>query len=234
MRSLPTLFAARRTLVLLAMALTVLLAVSCGDGKRTGRQVRGVSRSTSNAVSGTRHEEPDTGTSAAPAQQRRAAVFTLNATTDYDLDGTLSARGLDPDDDYIERTGLAAGSADRAAITALVNHYFDALAHEDYSRACSLMFLGLENLVAETYSQTSPSQTAGAGMTCAAVLSRLFDGHHGELAEESRRLDVVAVRVNGFSALAVLRFAPKAVRRIALYREQRAWKIGAVQAAKLR
>lgn len=231
-----------KLLLSLPLALASLSVIACGAGKpgasatRTGSTAssENVASSSYAPASGAKSSTPGSSAAVADsAQKKRAPVFNVRLLSDADADGGEVSRGLDADDGYIIRYGPAAKPADRAAITTLLVNYFGALAHEEDSRACSLMFLGLENLVAETYSQTSPGQLAGAGMTCAAVLSKVFAGHHRELSEESSLLHVAAVRVRGFGALVVLRFGPKAVRRLSVYSEGGAWRMGTLQAARI-
>lgn len=225
----------RILLASLALALFGLGACGCGSGKSSvsaadsGASAGGAAQAAHAVASGMAH-----GTvTSSETHERRGPVFNFQLVSDADADGAEVAHGLDADDFYIERFGPAAKPADRATIAKLFVRYFGALAHEQYSAACSLMFRGLENLVAETYSQTSPSQLRGAGMTCAAVLYRVFAGRHRELVEENSRLRVAAVRVHDFSALVILRFGPVAVRRISAYREGGVWKVGTLQVGRI-
>jgi hypothetical protein len=230
-------------LALLGLVLVSLSVDGCGSDKASAPASRSASseRIAGGAVSSagvqassSSAQKPNTAEPVS-TRQRSAPVFNPRATRDEDGDDErVEQGGLDRDDDvYILRFGPAAGPADKNAITALIKRYYSALAHEEDSLACSLLFLVLQNLVPETYSQTSRSQKAGQGKTCAAVLSEVYAGHHRELVDENGRLRVVAVRVQGNSALALLRFGPRLVRRVVIYREGAAWKIGTLQANRL-
>lgn len=230
----------RPWLAALAILVSGLTATACGTSQVTssGPQAGAgtASAQSSRTPSPTRPASPGAQASnsdAAASKQRAAPVFDVHREGDIDTDGATGSRGLDADDDYLLRFGPSAKPTDRAAIDTLLERYFAALAGEQDSLACSLMSLTLENLIPETYSLTSPSQEAGRGMTCAAVLSKIFAGHHRELADESRRLRVTAVRVRGNSALVILRFAPRQVRRVTLAREAGVWKVNTLQAVRL-
>lgn len=219
-------------LAALSLVLCALGGVACG----TTAPARLGSHQAATALSptaATNRPQTGPGEPGVTTPEAKGPVFDAHLTGDEDTDASRYIRGLDDDDAYLLRLGPAAKPAVRAAITGLLERYFGALASEQDPLACSLMTLTLEDLLRETYRQTSRSQTTGRGMTCAAILTNVFAGRHLELLDQSRRMRVAAVRVNGERAVAVLRFAPRLLRRIAVEREGGEWKMSMLQTATL-
>jgi hypothetical protein len=104
------------------------------------------------------------------------------------------------DDENVLGYGHAANAADRRASVALVTRYFAAAAGGNGATACSLLMPFIAGSVVENYSHLRGLR----GNTCAVVLSNLFRQRHWQFAAKSASLKVIAVRVEGDKALAVL------------------------------
>jgi hypothetical protein len=142
-----------------------------------------------------------------------------------DQDGDSSNdMAFDKDDSFVTTFGHAAGPSDRRAITTLVKRYYAAIAKADGATACSLLFYVFVESAPEVYGQTT-SATAGRGKSCAEVMSNVFRGNH-QVVAENRHLKVMAIRIQRKRAWVLLRFGPKSVRRLVLYREGSSWKVG--------
>lgn len=168
------------------------------------------------------------GATASPASGGSGANGTNAAPPgDQDGDGPNTA-AFDKDDSFVTSFGHAASPSQRRTVTVLVQRYYAALAKDDGATACSLLFFVIKELIPETYGQTSSDATAGRGKTCGSVLSQKFAVNRSELEAKYRKLHVIAVRVQGRRAWALLRFGPQSVRRLILYLEDHVWKIGAL------
>jgi hypothetical protein len=144
-----------------------------------------------------------------------------------DQDGdSANDKAFDKDDSFITTFGHAAGPRDRKAITDLVTRYYAAIAKDDGTTACRLLFFVITESAAETYGQTAADATAGRGKRCGPVMSNAFKVNQAQLAAEDRHLKVMAIRVQRKRAWVLLRFGPESVRRLIAYREGSSWKIG--------
>lgn len=126
------------------------------------------------------------------------------------------------DDENVLDYGHAANAADRRASVALVTRYFAAAAGGNGATACSLLMPFISGSVVENYSRLRGVR----GNTCAVVLSNLFRQRHRQLAAKSASLEVIAVRVEGDKALAVLNLPEiPEVRQIAERRLGNRWRL---------
>jgi hypothetical protein len=155
------------------------------------------------------------------------ATTASNAAPTGDQDGDSSDdTAFDKDDSFVTTFGHAASAADKRTITALIERYYAALASGNGATACSLLFVVLNESIPETYGQTGSDPTAGRGKSCGSVLSNVVRGSHRELVSKDRKLKVVAIRVQRRRAWVLMRFGPESVRRIVVYWEGNAWKVG--------
>jgi hypothetical protein len=97
--------------------------------------------------------------------------------------------------------GRPAGAADRSASVALATRYLAAAARGDGAAGCRLLVPAVVESIGEAHERSQRR------LPCAAALSALFREHHAELALKSETLRVIAVRVEGARALAVLDFS---------------------------
>ena len=154
---------------------------------------------------------------AAPASKTAS-----NAAASGNTTSETTATTFDSDDNPVRYYGHEAGAGDRQAITALLTHYYAAAAREDGAKACPL----INSLIAETILENYGHQPASRGKTCAVIMSKLFKQTHQQLTVDSATLTITSVRVEGGTALVLLRFAKAPLpNHIAVHREGRTWKI---------
>jgi hypothetical protein len=204
----------RLLLVLSAITLLSLDITACGGAsKRTSL----TSESSSNVV---------TAGGAAPTNDHHettAAIKTAHRPRDSD-DGDNDPNS--EDDNPILDYGHTAGTAEKKAVTELIEHYYAAVAIGDGAKACSLIVRRVAEKVAEEYGQP-PGPSSLRGKTCTAVMSKLFRLRRRQLAAAIPTLELTGVRIEGGDGLALLRFATTPEpRKIAVSRERSgAWKI---------
>jgi hypothetical protein len=116
-----------------------------------------------------------------------------------------NAEGFDGDDAAILDYGRPASPAERQAIAALVEDYYQAAADGDGARACSLLAPVRAETVPEEFG-AAPDLAHLRARTCAAVLSEYFKLHRHEQVEKTK-LEVTSVRVGESLGLVVVRFA---------------------------
>lgn len=149
-----------------------------------------------------------------------ATTATSNTTTsknDRDNDGDHN-----DDDEKVLYFGHRANMDDRRISVALVRRYFAAAASEDGAEACPLLAPFIAESVAERDGHAAPLR----GKTCAGVMSKLFKLHHQLLTEKNATLKIMAIRVEGTRALAVLEFSTiPEVRQLTERRVGNTWKL---------
>ncbi len=150
-----------------------------------------------------------------------------------DEDGTFDDQpGID-DDKRIRYFGHAASKTQKQAVTATVKRYLAVSAAGDSRTTCTMLVAGLarsadlERDVPEAY-RPAPGSPLLRVKGCAGVLGVLLAADRGLLQAESSTGRVVAVRVSGNVALAILAFPGYGERTIALEREPGAWRIDAL------
>ncbi len=133
------------------------------------------------------------------------------------------SKGLyDGDDSAVLDFGGPASATDEQAIIHLLQGYYADAAAEDGKAACS----ELDSLTAESIVENYGHTRALQGSTCTAVISKLFTQQHRQLAIDNSSLKILAVKVEGHRALAIMKVASdRAARYIPARREGRAWKI---------
>lgn len=170
----------------------------------------GLGASACGSAGNTAGSQSSTASNAASTSHRAATLTT-----------TATGVTFDADDGPIRFYGHEASGAERQAISALVRRYYAAAARQDGSQACRVMHSLTAETVAEDYGQTP----ALRGKTCAVVMSKLFKQRHRELILDSVTLEAIAVRVEGGTALVLLRFAKASEPdHIKLRREGRTWR----------
>jgi hypothetical protein len=130
-----------------------------------------------------------------------------------------STQGADP---RVEAFGREAASGDRAAIVAAMKGYLQALAVQDYRRACS----SLATSVQRSLERIVAKQVRARG--CAAILPMILSGAAATTSREAAAGAVSRVRVSGNRAL-VLYHAPGAQLYVmTMTREGSAWKAATI------
>ena len=201
----------RPLLALLVLALLGLDALACGSaGKGTSSALRGSPGSvavggSSSTVSG---PTPASGGSLMGDEDDDDTTSNHTYSAEYDNDADFDddrARQLgyrDSDDIEIVDYGRAASSAERQALTAVVERYYAAAAAADGRVACSLLALAFAKSIPEDYGRGGGSGPAYLrGKTCSAVMSLLFKHEHRQLSD---KIEVTDVRIKGREALALL------------------------------
>lgn len=141
---------------------------------------------------------------------------------DEDGDGAGASGYFDLDDGAVRHFGHAADARDARAIATLVGRYYAAAAADDGARACSLLYwLVAESLPEEYARPPGPLYLKGAD-SCPALLTRVFVHFHGQLSVAPK---VVAVRVAGDRADALLGWPALPAGYIEARREGSAWKL---------
>ena len=145
---------------------------------------------------------------------------------DGDEDTRTRASYAFPDSDDVEAFtyGYAADASQRASITRIVERYAQAARSDDGARACSLLLSGLARAVPSTYG-TRVGSAPRPGETCAEVMSVLFRKYR-RLLQPS--VQVVAARVQGSRAEAILGSFTGRASNIFLDRQGSAWRVGQV------
>lgn len=153
-----------------------------------------------------------------------------NRPKDRDRDNDSDSNGrsyYDGDDDSVRDFGHAANTADRRAITSVVERYYAAVAREDGATACSVIVSSLANTVPEDLGRP-PGPDFARGNTCAVVMSKVFREFGRQLRAYAARLEVTGVRLEGDHGVAVLGFKSLPGRQIRVAREGGVWKMDAL------
>lgn len=187
---------------------------ACGTG--------GARRSTTPPVSGR-------STHTAPLVSVSFHPHSIEGDNDRDgADGTQTTTSdgrrarFDRDDREIVGFGRSADSAQRRAITALFERYYRAIAADNGTAACSLLFSLLAESIPEVYGQ-EPGPVYLRGLkTCPAVVSLMLQHARGELASE---IEVTGVRVRGKRGYVLFGSADKPASALAVHREGGDWKV---------
>jgi hypothetical protein len=167
---------------------------------------------------------------AALEQDRRAVMAVATSGSGAVEVEALQSSRSDADHDFdnhqaILAFGHTADATDQRAVTAVVKRYYAIAAAGDGAKACSLLVPSLATTVALDYGRTPHLK----GGSCPAVMSKLFERRHRELALDRDTLVVLPVRVQGDLGVALLstdRSSREA--QIVLRREHGAWKLDAL------
>lgn len=152
----------------------------------------------------------------------------IKTTADSDHDNDVGAPGDDTNNNQVLRMGHAADSADRDAVTHLVERYYTAALAKDGVKACSMLYSTLEESVPEDYGISPPSEPYMKGSTCPTVLHGLFQHFHAQLAVEYPKLHISHVRLVEHHGVAVLTFGTMPERQIPIVREGHTWRLVAL------
>lgn len=142
---------------------------------------------------------------------------------DAELDSDSYPGEADNDNNHVY--GHAANTTQTRVVTALVKHYYRAAAARDGARACSMIYSVLAESVPEDLGGPSGGSSPH-GVTCAAVMSRLFEHNHARLVVDNATLRVTAVRIRGNHGSVLMSFgARRSTFYMGLHRERGLWKI---------
>jgi hypothetical protein len=128
------------------------------------------------------------------------------------------------DDNASLHLGRPAGAAETRTVTGIVRRYYRAAAARDGASACSLIYSVTAAAIPENLGRP-PGPPALRGNTCPVVMSKLFKQRHATMAADLAKLKIVAVRVSGDQAVALLKLGGGPERFISLRRERRGWKL---------
>lgn len=208
-------------------AVLLCLGVSaCGSSGGRSTQSRTVAaRPSSQSAVGASGGGGSTAPGSAAASLAGAPVSGVMPPGDQDGDSPDN-KAFDRDDSFVTTFGHPASPSDSKAVTSLVKRYYTAIAKDDGATACKLLFFVIVESAPETYGQTQFDAAAGRGKSCGPVMSKVFRGNHRQLVVESRTFKVIGIRVLRKRAWVLLRFGPKSVRRLVVYREGNSWKVG--------
>lgn len=218
--------------------------LSCVCASACGRQVKTTSASDRSRSASVVSEIAGNGVSAAPspslhlrndedddddvANNHPRHGQTHRSDRDEDSDNDDIENGhkgyFDKDDGAAREFGRPAGPADWKAITKLLKRYYASAARAEGATACSLTLSGLAQAVPQEYGR-APGVKYHSATTCAAVLSRLFQYLHGELAAPVHFTDV---RVQGEEARVLLGSKTRPASYVTLQRERGAWRVAGV------
>lgn len=150
---------------------------------------------------------------------------------DFDNDSKPASQGafFDDDDAIVRDYGRPASAADARAITALVKRYYAASSRADGRRVCGLLFSLTAEAVPEDYGRGAGPAFA-RGNTCSAVLSKYYRHEHAMVAGS---VQVVAVRVEGKRALALIGSRTMPASSLPVRSEYGVWKLYALFSRRL-
>jgi hypothetical protein len=140
--------------------------------------------------------------------------------SDTDARTRASYRFPDADDTIAFDYGHGADAAQRASVTPVVERYLRAARAGQGGLACSLLLPSIARAVPATYGEGVGSRGRHRGETCATVIKALFK-HYRQLLASARM--VVAVRVQGSRAEAILGSFAARASNIFLDRQGRSW-----------
>jgi hypothetical protein len=149
---------------------------------------------------------------------------TIEEGHDGDRDVRTRASYAFPDSDDAEAFtyGHAADAAQRASITRIVERYDRAARSDDGAVACSLLWSNTARAVPATYGKGVGSSASRPRQTCAEVMATLFEKYR-RLLQPS--VTVVAARVQGSRAEAILGSFTGRASNIFLDRQGSAWRV---------
>lgn len=160
------------------------------------------------------------GAAAAAHSSRAEALEGIKKDADGDRDSAV-AKGYDSDDYF----GHAAANADRRAIMAVIERYYQAAASGDGQQGCRLLYSLLLETLPEEYEASAGGRPEA---TCATIMSSLFRRRHEQLALDSAKLTFAGVRVDGAQGWALVHFGTERERRLLVHREGSVWKVDSV------
>jgi hypothetical protein len=208
----------RSLLLLIITALLSVSATACGDTSKGDSSKKAHSSSSATTTS----TAPSTAPSSPTSTQDYAEV-------DRDKDNDIRVRHDETNNNSALNYGHAASTADTQAITKLVEHYYEAAAHEDGAKACSMLGSSLAEAAVEDYGHGSAGPSyLSTGTTCPAVMALLFRHFHSQLTVELPKLQVTRVRLVGHRGFAIASFATMPEREVPVAREGRTWKVRAL------
>ncbi|HEX4115898.1 MAG TPA: hypothetical protein VHY18_08495 [Solirubrobacteraceae bacterium] len=141
---------------------------------------------------------------------------------DEDGDSQGDSGSFDADDGPVRSFGHAAGAREAQAITTLVRSYYAAAATGSGAKACALLYYLVAESLPEDYGRPpGPLYLKGAD-SCPVLMSRVFAHFHTQLASPPT---IVAVRVNGDRAYALLGWTDLPAGFIEARREGGSWRI---------
>ncbi len=150
---------------------------------------------------------------------------------DFDNDSIDRRRGYRDGDDGGELAyGHAPNRAEKRLLTAFVRRYYAAGAAGDGATACRMIAPGFAGSVVEAYGGPAGPVYLQGAKTCAAVLSRLFEHFHAQLAAG---VEVTGVRVGGAQALVFVGSGAAPAGALTLERRGRSWGIVGMLATEL-
>jgi hypothetical protein len=124
-----------------------------------------------------------------------------------------------------ETVGVAAGEADRLAVSSIVKRYYAAVAADNGVQACSLLYQPLAKSFDEDYSEVSGPREL-RGKSCIEITSKLFRHRRGQPTSDVSGIEVTGVRVvNDIMAVALLHSPTMPVGDISLQREGGIWRV---------
>jgi hypothetical protein len=175
--------------------------------------------------------KPTVSTVSAPAATARdASNGYLHKDGDEDTDDIKQDHKVQNDDrELFAAYGEKASAKDAQVITKLVRDYFEVVAANDATRACSLLVTVLSHgLVNGQHGSSSPK-------TCQESMSLLFRQQRLNLltGAEVATMKVISVHVKGNLGLAVLGFRHVPEQEIIVERKSRIWKVDALVSSDL-
>lgn len=139
----------------------------------------------------------------------------------------------DEDDSAIRGYGSEASASELAVVDNLVKLYYEAAAHQEGARACTLIYgpvarsRDFANVVPEAYADVS-SSSLFRDRSCAEVESEMFELNLRTLREGAASVRVSTLRVHGAHGIAILSFKTIPEYEIAVEREHGHWTIDAL------
>jgi len=245
----------RSSLLAAAFALLLSAIVGCGGGSANGGGNAGENRANGGGAGSAHAsgQTPDAVAtpaagpvgSAASAMPRRVLIAGRQPLSDGDADNPEDLDGnpdpieeghdgdkdvrtrasyIFPDSDDVEafNYGHAADATQRASITQVVERYDRAAREGDGAAACSLLLPSVARAVPATYGQGVGSSEPHPRQTCAGVASALLRKYRRMLQPS---MTVVAARVQGIRAEAILGSFSGPASNIFLDRQGSAWRV---------
>lgn len=144
-----------------------------------------------------------------------------DADRDHDYNENVINGYYDADDTEITRYGHAGIGSQASALDAFAKRYFTAAAADDGATTCAMIKPSFANSIALTYgSGAGPVYMRGS--TCSAVMTRLFQHIHSQVAAP---ITVSAVRVQGHTARIVVGSPAAPASFLPMEREGSTWKL---------
>ena len=150
----------------------------------------------------------------------------VDSKADADKDNDIGAPGDDTNNNLAFDFGHAASPSEQRAITTLVKDYYTAALTDNGARGCALLYSTLaEAAPGDDSREPGTAPYMQGAKTCAAVLTKLFNHFHAQLAAELPKLRVTRVRLEEHHGFAFLSFGTLPERRISVQREGHVWKM---------